>query len=108
MRIASLLLITLIASCSSAHDAVAPSASAGSAKPRDFAIEFTSMIPVLGKCEHWDADSVLCKPNSTSILWCRAAKGEKPKCEMAADWTPQPAAEAQPPAPATQPKRAKQ
>lgn len=43
---------------------------------------------VLGDCSCWTADSVLCSPSPTSLLWCEAKPDAKPHCEIEFDWTP--------------------
>ena len=61
----------------------------------------TAKIPVLGKCERWGSDDTrLCQPTPTTLMWCTAPEdGSKPRCELAADWTP-PAVPSEPATPA--------
>lgn len=43
---------------------------------------------VLGDCSCWTADSVLCSPSPTALVWCEAKSDAKPHCDIAGDWTP--------------------
>jgi hypothetical protein len=98
LRIA--LVIALVATACVPQQAAAPqapvvqhveptTAPAPAAKQQTLIERFTALAPVLGKCEQWGADSMVCHPSSTLALWCSApADGAKPKCEVALDWTP--------------------
>ena len=63
-----------------------------------FAADFLAHTPLAGtKCTPWTGhgattpgiDSVRCAA-ATVIIWCGVPHDAKPKCELAADWTPQP------------------
>ena len=72
----------------------------------DFALEYR----IAAKCDPWTGhgsampgvDSVLCR-GATWIIYCAAPADAKPRCELAADWTPKAAPDATPTKPATAP-----
>ena len=98
----ALVLVLLVACTTYIPVPVVPAPIAAKAEPVNeaiaFAADFLAHTPLAGtKCTPWTGrgattpgiDSVRCAA-ATVIIWCGVPHDAKPRCDLAADWTPQP------------------